>query len=220
MVISHSYGFPWMCFRKSHLCTRLRAVLCTVRPNSPTDVLSFKQMEALVRRKCRGRGNRWKQAESICNPPSFLFEQHMGAKWGQCTLHMLAHAIPFYSAPSYTRLFSNTHTHTLEWITSLGLEMKRRKMPASTDATRSYSGGASVFSPLSPFEIHGLCVLLFFMFALEMLCHFGRFYLSASVRVRGLGFVLKSHGNKGWRYNQRGPVVSIFSQGRGVTFTY
>lgn len=62
---------------------------------------------------------------------------------------------------------------------------------------------------LSPFESHDFCVLLFSMFGLEMLCHFGRFYLSASVGVRGPGFGLKSLWDKGWRFNQ--PGVGLWS---------
>lgn len=95
------------------------------------------------KRKCTGQEHRWKQAGSLCSPPSFLFQQHMGAKWGQCALHMLARSHPHSSLPPHT----HTQAHTLDWITSLGLEMKRREMPASTDALRSYSGGASAFSP-------------------------------------------------------------------------
>lgn len=64
---------------------------------------------------------------------------------------------------------------------------------------------------LPPFEIHGLCVLLFSMFGLEMRCHFGRFYLSASVGVRGSGFGLESLGDKGWRFNQPASVVWMLS---------
>lgn len=63
----------------------------------------------------------------------------MGAKWGQCTLHMLTSSHPLCPlAQSHT-------THTLPWITSLGLKMKRRRcqhqqMPCSD------SGGTSAFS--------------------------------------------------------------------------
>lgn len=103
------------------------------------------KLEALVKRKRRGRENRGTQVGAICNPPSLLFQQHKGTKWGQCTLHMLAHSRPPSFLHHHTHTFIMKHTHTLEWITSLGLEMKRREMPASTDATRSYSGGASVF---------------------------------------------------------------------------
>lgn len=63
---------------------------------------------------------------------------------------------------------------------------------------------------LSPFESHGFCVLLFSMFGLEILCHFGRFYLSASVGVRGPGFGLKSLWDKGWSFNQ--PGVGLWSE--------
>lgn len=63
-------------------------------------------------------------------------------------------------------------------------------MPASTDALRSYSGGApAFFSP--PLISVFFCVLLCSMFGLEMLCHFGRFYLSASVGV-GLDLVSRA----------------------------
>lgn len=55
---------------------------------------------------------------------------------------------------------------------------------------------------LPPFEIHDFCVLLFSVFGLEMLCHFGRFYLSASVGVGVPGFGPKSLGDKHWRCNQ------------------
>lgn len=53
--------------------------------------------------------------------------------------------------------------------------------------------GSLLFLP--PFEIHGLSVLLFSMFGLQMVCHFGRFYVSANVGVRGPGFGLKSFGD-------------------------
>lgn len=69
--------------------------------------------------------------------------------------------------------------------------------------------GTLLFLP--SFEIHGFCVLLFSMFGLEMLCHFGRFYLS--VGVRGPGFCLKSLGDKGWRFNQPGVGLRSFPLG-------
>ena len=97
-----------------------------------------------VRRKCAGREHRCKQVGSLCSSPSFLSLQHMGAKWGQCALHILARS-QRTSLPSHTH--THKHTHTLNWITSLGLEMRGKEMPASTDALRSYSGGASAFSP-------------------------------------------------------------------------
>lgn len=71
---------------------------------------------------------------------------------------------------------------------------------------------------LPPFEIHGLCVLLFSMFGLEMLCHFGRFYLSASVGVRRPGFGLKSLGHKGGRFNQ--PGVGLWSECYSLRFHF
>lgn len=49
-------------------------------------------------RKWTRHEHRWKQAGSLCSPPpptsphppSFMYQQHMGAKWGQCTSHVFA----------------------------------------------------------------------------------------------------------------------------------
>lgn len=123
----------------------------------------------------------------------------------------------------HTTIVKHTHTH-LNGSPVLAWRWRDERCQHQQMPRAPILEGLLFFVPRSPFEIHGLCVLLFFVFGLEILCHFGRFYLSASVWVRGLGFVLESHGNKGWRYNQRGPVVSVFSQGRWVTilihFTY
>lgn len=133
----------------------------------------------------------------------------MGAKWGQCTSHVITLPPLLLSSPlTHTRTHTQMQTHTLNWITSLGLEMKRRDMPASTDALCSYSGGASAFSP-SLWNLQFLCAVVFHVWH-KMHCHFGRFYLSGSVGVRGPGFGLKSLGDKGWRSIQ--PGVGLWSE--------
>lgn len=136
----------------------------------------------------------------------------MGAKWGQCALHMLACSRPPSSLPPYrhthARIPNRAHTHStgspfLAWGWREG-RCQHQQMPRAPILE-----GPLLFLP--PFEIHGLCELLFSMFGLEMRCHFGRFYLSASVGVRGPGFGLKSLGDKGWRFNQPACVVWMFS---------
>lgn len=127
-----------------------------------TNVQTVQQMDLHTnihchKRKCTGQEHRWKQAGLLCSPSSFLFQQHMGAKWGQCALHILARSHRPFSCPLTEE--THTHKHTPDWITSLGLEMKRREMPASTDALRSCSGEASAF-PLSLWKPWFLCAVV------------------------------------------------------------
>ncbi len=79
-------------------------------------------------RKCAGQRHRWEHTGSLCSPPSFLSQQHMGAKWGQCALHMLARSHPS-SQPPITHTHTHKHTHctrgrTLDHQSWLGDEEK------------------------------------------------------------------------------------------------
>lgn len=170
-------------------------------------------MQGPGNRKWTQPEHRWKQAGLLCSPHPFLYQQHMGAKWGRRTRHMLARSLGSETC---------THTctpYTLDGITNLGGEMWRSEMPASTDASRSYSGGALCFF-FSP-SLWNPCCCCFFslhtvvLFGLEMLCHFflrGRFHLSASVgseRPRSLR-------DAGWRFNR--PGVALQSECRSLGF--
>lgn len=81
----------------------------------------------------------------------------------------------------------HTHTLSLDWTGSPVLagrwgegRCQRQQMPCTPVLEEPL-----LF--LLPFEIHGFCVLWLSMFGFDMLCHFGWFYLSASVGVRGPG---------------------------------
>lgn len=166
-------------------------------------------------RKCAGREHRCKQVGSLCSSPSFLSLQHMGAKWGQRALHMLARSHRT-SLPSHTYTNAQTHTH-LTGSPVLAWRWGERRCQHQQMPCAPILEGPLLFLP--PFEIHVFCVLLFSMFGLEMLCHFGRFYLSASVWVRGPGFGLKSLGDMGRRFNQPGVALWFQCFSLGFHFT-
>lgn len=174
-------------------------------------------------RKCTEQKHRWKQEGLLCSPPSFLFQQHMGAKWGQCALHMLARSHRSFLPPhTYTHTHACARTHTHAHSTGspvLAWRWRERRCQHQQMPCAHILEGPLLF--LSPFEIHGFCVQLFSLFGLQMLCHFGRFYLSASVGVRGPGFGLKSLRDMGWRFNQPGVGLQseCFSLGYHFTIT-
>lgn len=68
------------------------------------------------KRKCTRQEHRWKQVGSYCSLPSFLFERHMGAKWGQCTLHMLARSHSLSSLPPHTHRYTHTRLDHQSWL--------------------------------------------------------------------------------------------------------
>lgn len=144
--------------------------------NRPTDGPSHQHtpavMEGLVRGSVQGRNtgeNRQGRFVAPSHPPpSFMYQQHMGAKWGQCTL----------------QVFARTHTR-----------LDRQSWPGDEekgDASINrclmllFWRGLCFFSP--PFEIHGfLCAVVLHVWLRNALPFWQLFIYLQVLGVRGPG---------------------------------